>query len=130
MREYLDIVKDRLYVEKAGGHARRSAQTACYYTLDTLTRLIAPILSFTAERISDQYQKNKSKSIHLLPFASLQPLFDWIANKKASWQYDAGEGREPAGFRGSEKGRSFGGLIGCSAATHVLGSQHQPQEFT
>lgn len=68
---YQDIVKDRLYVEKADGHLRRSAQTACWYLLDTLTRLMAPILSFTAEQISDLYQKNKKDSIHLQLFGAL-----------------------------------------------------------
>lgn len=68
---YLDIIKDRLYVEKADGHARRSAQTACWYILDTLTKLMAPILSFNAEMISDHYQKNKTQSIHLQNFATL-----------------------------------------------------------
>lgn len=68
---YLDIIKDRLYVEQADGLARRSAQTVCWYILDTLTRLIAPILSFTAEQLSDFYQKNKTNSIHLQDFASL-----------------------------------------------------------
>jgi isoleucyl-tRNA synthetase len=71
---YLDIIKDRLYVEKADGHKRRSAQTACWYILDTLTRLMAPILSFTAEQLSDCYQKNKTESIHLQRFASLDAL--------------------------------------------------------
>ncbi len=66
---YLDIIKDRLYTDKADGHARRSAQTACWYILDTLTRLMAPILSFTAEQLSDNYQNNKSYSIHLQDFA-------------------------------------------------------------
>lgn len=68
---YLDIIKDRLYVEKADGHLRRSAQTASWYMLDTLTRLMAPILSFTAEQVSDNYQKGKSKSIHLQKFAQI-----------------------------------------------------------
>ena len=68
---YLDIIKDRLYVEKSDGPLRRSAQTACWYILDTLTRLIAPILSFSAEQISDHYQKNKKSSIHLQEFARL-----------------------------------------------------------
>ena len=36
---YLDIVKDRLYVEKASSYKRRSTQTVCWYILDTLTRL-------------------------------------------------------------------------------------------
>ena len=67
---YLDIIKDRLYVEKSDGHERRSAQTACWYLLDTLTKLSAPVLSFNAEYISDHYQKNKKTSIHLQEFAS------------------------------------------------------------
>ncbi len=71
---YLDIIKDRLYVEQSDGLARRSAQTACWYILDTMTKLMAPILSFTSEQISDYYQKNKSKSIHLQNFANLDNL--------------------------------------------------------
>jgi isoleucyl-tRNA synthetase len=68
---YLDIIKDRLYVEQADGLKRRSAQTVCWYILDTLTRLMAPILSFTAEQLSDYYQENKQKSIHLQEFSDL-----------------------------------------------------------
>ena len=46
---YLDIIKDRLY---CGSEAeRRSAQTALYYILDGMTRLVAPILAFTSEEI-------------------------------------------------------------------------------
>ena len=67
---YLDMVKDRLYAEKADGLERRSAQTVCWYILDTLTRLIAPILSVTAEQLSDCYQKDKKESIHLQTFTS------------------------------------------------------------
>ena len=48
---YLDIVKDRLYCSRADGAARRSAQTALWQILDVLVRLMAPILSFTAEEI-------------------------------------------------------------------------------
>lgn len=70
---YLDIIKDRLYVEKADSLERRSAQTACWYILDTLVRLIAPILSFTAELISNHYQ-DKTESIHLQKFADLSSL--------------------------------------------------------
>lgn len=68
---YLDIIKDRLYVEKADGQLRRSAQTACWYILDTLTHLLAPIMSFTAEQVADCYQKDKKESIHLQKFADL-----------------------------------------------------------
>ena len=48
---YLDIIKDRLYCEKADGFERRSAQTAMFTILHGLTRLIAPILCFTADEI-------------------------------------------------------------------------------
>lgn len=77
---YLDIVKDRLYVEAANGYERRSAQTACWYILDTLTRLMAPVLSFTAEAVSDHYQVNKNESIHLQQFADLSPIVNQLLN--------------------------------------------------
>ncbi|MCE1241770.1 isoleucine--tRNA ligase [Oryzomicrobium sp.] len=48
---YLDVLKDRLYTTGADSLARRSAQTALWHILQALTRLMAPILSFTAEEI-------------------------------------------------------------------------------
>lgn len=81
---YLDIIKDRLYVEQADGRLRRSAQTACWYILDTLTRAMAPILSFTAEQLSDHYQKNKKESIHLQEFAKLESIWHALAVKYES----------------------------------------------
>ncbi len=48
---YVDITKDRVYTEKPDSEARRSAQTAMWYILSALTRLIAPLISFTAEEI-------------------------------------------------------------------------------
>lgn len=69
---YGDIAKDCLYCDKKDGLKRRSTQTAFYIILDTLTRLIAPIMSFAAEQISDFYQKEKQNSIHLQIFADLE----------------------------------------------------------
>jgi isoleucyl-tRNA synthetase len=46
---YLDIIKDRLYTTPANSRARRSAQNALYHITQSLVRLMAPILSFTAE---------------------------------------------------------------------------------
>ena len=46
---YLDILKDRLYTSGTTSHARRSAQTAIWHITQSLLRLIAPTLSFTAE---------------------------------------------------------------------------------
>jgi isoleucyl-tRNA synthetase len=48
---YLDILKDRLYTAGKDSKARRSAQNALYQILQRLVRLMAPILSFTAEEI-------------------------------------------------------------------------------
>ena len=48
---YLDIIKDRLYCEDRDGELRRSAQTALYLILDTLTKIMAPILCFTSDEI-------------------------------------------------------------------------------
>ena len=48
---YLDVIKDRLYCDSVNGLSRKSAQTAIYMILDTLTRLLAPILAFTADEI-------------------------------------------------------------------------------
>jgi isoleucyl-tRNA synthetase len=84
---YLDVIKDRLYVERAAGRQRRSAQTVCYHILDIMTRLMAPIMSFTAEQLSDLYQTGKDRSIHLQQFSTIHPLWlrleaDW---SDASW---------------------------------------------
>lgn len=48
---YLDVIKDRLYVEAASSVTRRAAQTVIYRILDALTRMLAPILAFTADEI-------------------------------------------------------------------------------
>jgi isoleucyl-tRNA synthetase len=48
---YLDIIKDRLYTFKPDSKERRAAQTVMYLTLKSLVKMIAPVLSFTAEEI-------------------------------------------------------------------------------
>ena len=80
---YLDIIKDRLYVEKKDGIKRRSAQTVCYIILDTLTKIMAPIMSFTMEKINQQYQKN-NVSIHeqTMPILSKILLLFGVSDKK------------------------------------------------
>lgn len=75
---YLDIIKDRLYVEKADGIARRSAQTVVYEILQVLTTTIAPILSFTAEQIFDHYKKDGQDSIHLQTFVKTEGLYQAV----------------------------------------------------
>lgn len=48
---YLDIIKDRLYCSGRNSLERRSAQTALFLILDTLTKMFAPILAFTCDEI-------------------------------------------------------------------------------
>ncbi len=81
---YLDVIKDRLYTAGARSRERRSAQTASFIILDTLTRLIAPIMSFTAEQISDNYQKNKTASIHLQDFNNSATILKALLDNPAT----------------------------------------------
>ena len=48
---YLDIIKDRLYCEEKNSLERRSAQTALWMILDSMTKIFAPILAFTCDEI-------------------------------------------------------------------------------
>jgi len=69
---YLDILKDRLYTCAAASHARRSAQTALWHITHSLLRLMAPILSFTAEEAWQVLTRQSESSIfeelwHRLP---------------------------------------------------------------
>jgi isoleucyl-tRNA synthetase len=57
---YLDILKDRLYTAPTTGRARRSAQNALYHITHALTRLMAPILSFTAEEVWGTLTKSEA----------------------------------------------------------------------
>jgi len=74
---YLDILKDRLYTSPARSRHRRAAQTALHKILDTLVRLMAPILSFTAEEVWQLLPGALllSPSIHLAPFPQAEDKF-------------------------------------------------------
>ena len=74
---YLDVLKDRLYTSKRESKERRSAQSAMYTILDAMARLLAPILTFTAEEIwtaLPAYQ-GKEKSVHLTMFPEVKHQF-------------------------------------------------------
>ncbi|MFN7474563.1 MAG: isoleucine--tRNA ligase [Burkholderiales bacterium] len=60
---YLDVIKDRLYTAKTDGLPRRSAQTALHHILQSLTKMIAPILSFTAEEIWGTLHPSKDETV-------------------------------------------------------------------
>ncbi len=65
---YFDIIKDRLYIAAPNSEARRSAQTAVYRIADSLSRLLAPILAFTADEAFENLPGQKLDSVHLAEF--------------------------------------------------------------
>ena len=71
---YLDIVKDRLYTCKNDSLARRSCQTSLDFILNVLVRLIAPILSYTAEEIwqTSERLNDQEKSVFLSNFDTFE----------------------------------------------------------
>jgi isoleucyl-tRNA synthetase len=71
---YNDISKDRLYTFAARSKERRSAQTAMYVMADGLTRLIAPILSVSAEQLWQYLPGTRDESVHLTVFPSAKEL--------------------------------------------------------
>jgi isoleucyl-tRNA synthetase len=85
---YLDIIKDRLYTYPAESHGRRSGQTVLHILLMGMVRLIAPILSFTAEEVWSYLPKNSvdKDSVHLSSFPDMENVsFDERLKKK--WKF-------------------------------------------
>src|SRR5205814_103560 len=76
---YNDVSKDRLYTFAPQSRERRSAQTAMYVMADGLTRLMAPILSFTADELWRFLPGSREESVHIAVFpkaADLRTLVD------------------------------------------------------
>ncbi len=78
---YLDILKDRLYTHGTHSLSRRSAQTVLYNLLDTIVRLIAPILPFTAEEVyqamsGTSFSARGDETVHALFFPKYKAEHD------------------------------------------------------
>jgi isoleucyl-tRNA synthetase len=71
---YADVSKDRLYTFAATSRERRSAQTAMFMMADGLTRLLAPILSFTADELWRYLPGRDGESVHTADFPSADAL--------------------------------------------------------
>jgi isoleucyl-tRNA synthetase len=74
---YLDVLKDRMYTFAPSSHARRSAQTVLWKIAEALTRLVAPILSFTADEVWDYLPKveGREASVHLAQFPKPEEIY-------------------------------------------------------
>ena len=103
---YLDILKDRLYTTGENSHARRAAQSALHHITHTMMRLMAPILSFTANEVWQTLGLDKEATVfeehwYDLPAHGLSDtqIQDWkniievraLANKAIEEKRGAGE---------------------------------------
>jgi len=112
---YLDILKDRLYTAGENSVARRSAQNALYHIAHALTRLIAPILSFTGEEVWEVLSGKSDESVFLGEWYTLpDPQLDndaiaaWLKIK--GWRARVNKQLEEA---------RAAGLIGSALAAEV-----------
>jgi isoleucyl-tRNA synthetase len=83
---YLDILKDRLYTFAPHWQARRSAQTAVWRIAEALVRLLAPIMSFTADEIWQYLPKTsgREESAHLALFPRSEEVTGRISDATAA----------------------------------------------
>jgi isoleucyl-tRNA synthetase len=74
---YLDVLKDRMYTFAPTSKARRSAQTVLWTITEALTRLMAPILSFTTDEVWDYLPvvEGRVESVHLALFPAPADIY-------------------------------------------------------
>ncbi len=84
---YLDILKDRLYTSAPCSRERRAGQTALYKILDAIARLMATILSYTAEEVWEHLPgaKERAESAHLTLFPDVDAQY---LDEKLSERFD------------------------------------------
>jgi isoleucyl-tRNA synthetase len=84
---YMDVLKDRMYCDAADSPSRRSAQTAMYKILDSLVRMLAPILAHTAEEAwaAIKCKSQDVESVHLAEMPKVDDSIDW-ASAEPRWQ--------------------------------------------
>ena len=86
---YLDIIKDRLYCEERDGAKRRSAQTALFLILDTMTKIMAPILAYTCDEIWQAMPHRSGDDGRNVVFNDMnQPFADYALDDKAMAKWD------------------------------------------
>ena len=73
---YLDVLKDRMYASGAKSPFRRSAQTAFWQLIEGIVRLMAPVLSFTAEEVWGHLPGERPESVFLSRFPEPDPRWE------------------------------------------------------
>jgi isoleucyl-tRNA synthetase len=115
---YLDIVKDRLYCEGTTSRKRRAAQTTLYRILSVLVRLMAPILSFTAEEIW-RYMPDKKQLPASVFLSSIPPADPGLENQQLADNWDRIFKERGEVLKALEAARSAG-IIGHSLDAEVV----------
>ena len=114
---YFDVLKDRLYTWKTDGRPRRSAQTVLHLVAEDLVRLLAPVLSFTAERgvgaSSPARAGGERRSSPASPRGRARPT------PTRSRRATAGSSRSARSCRGSSRRRARAKLIGSGLEAMV-----------
>jgi isoleucyl-tRNA synthetase len=118
---YLDILKDRLYTFRADSPLRRGSQTVFFDIVTALTKLMAPVLSFTAEEIwrtlsAHMPGASMAKSVHLAAFPEALP--EWTSPELEERWEDLLCLRSKVQARLEEKRRE--GLIGAPLEARVI----------
>ncbi|MEO5926059.1 MAG: isoleucine--tRNA ligase [Bryobacteraceae bacterium] len=94
---YFDVLKDRLYTSATNSRARRSGQSALYKVHFALTRLVAPLMSFTAEEIWTHTPKpaGSPESVHMAMFPDPEELNCSLSTEQLAEWDELMEVREP-----------------------------------
>ena len=121
---YLDILKDRLYTAAADSSARRSAQSALWHITQTFVKLMAPILSFTAEEVWQVINGQGGRSIMLETWQKLPTLADDAAlldkwGKIRSYRSDVTRALEELRVAGS-----IGSSLQAAVTIHADGEKY------
>jgi isoleucyl-tRNA synthetase len=90
---YFDVLKDRLYISAPKSQGRRSAQTAIWRIGEALVRLLAPIMSFTAEEVWNYLPKiaGRGESVHLALFPGSEEILGEAENTAQSCNQKAAD---------------------------------------
>jgi isoleucyl-tRNA synthetase len=116
---YLDVRKDRLYCERPDGPERRATQTVLHAMLDAMVRLMAPVLSFTADEIWSFLPAATEASVFLAGFGELPAT--WCDEALAS-RFEQLLAVRAAVTKSIEEARQAGRVKQGSEARVVLGA--------
>jgi len=116
---YLDVIKDRLYCDGADSARRASARATLYDLSDTLIRLIAPILPFTAEEAWEFLPGSDNRSIHLQMF---HPVADTQVDESGWEQFFAIREQVNSALDQAKKDKLVGSSIAAAVTVPGLNS--------